>query len=308
MQIYVGITDYNWFQFLKTNNADEVNFWKPGSQPFKTLQENDLFLFKLHAPHNYIVGGGYFAKYSVLPTYLAWEAFKEKNGTASLQDLNNAIDKYRARNNIIVQNPQIGCIILTDVFYFDEEDWIPAPENFSRSIVQGKQYYTENADGLMLFQEVQERLQSQGFDQPTAGQPTNPKERYREYVTKHRLGQGAFRVVVTDAYHRRYAITGEKTLPILEAAHIKPYAAEGPHAVNNGLLLKSDFHTLFDGGYITVDEDYRIDVSRRFFEDYGNGRDYYKYRGEKLLILPEKTIELPSREYLRWHNENVFLA
>ena len=229
-----------------------------------------------------------------------------------MADLNKAIEGYRAKNNIVIQNPQIGCIILTDVFYFEEQDWIPAPENFSRSIVQGKRYYTENADGLRLFQEVQERLQSQWFDQPTTGQPaieiSDPGERYREYVTKHRLGQGAFRVVVTDAYQRRCAITGEKTLPVLEAAHIKPYVAEGPHAVNNGLLLKSDFHTLFDGGYITVDEDYRIDVSRRLFEDYGNGRDYYKYRGEKLLILPERTIELPSREYLRWHNENVFLA
>ena len=152
MQIYVGITDYNWFQFLKERKVDEVNFWKPGSQPFKALQENDLFLFKLHAPQNYIVGGGYFVKYSMLPTYLAWAAFGEKNGTSSLQDLNSAIEKYRSRNNIIMQNPQIGCIILTDVFYFDEQDWISAPENFSRSIVQGKLYYTENADGLRLFQ------------------------------------------------------------------------------------------------------------------------------------------------------------
>lgn len=301
MQIYVGITDYNWFQFLKERKSDEVNFWKPGSQPFKALQENDLFLFKLHAPQNYIVGGGYFVKYSLLPTYLAWNAFGEKNGTSSLHDLNSAIEKYRARNNIVVQNPQIGCIVLTDVFYFDEQDWIPAPESFSRSIVQGKRYYTENADGLRLFQEVQERLQ------PVIDL-NDQAERYSESMTKHRLGQGAFRVVVTDAYQRRCAITGEKTLPVLEAAHIKPYAAEGPHSVNNGLLLKSDFHTLFDGGYITIDEDYRIDVSRRLHEDYGNGRDYYKFHGQKLLILPEKKIELPSKEFLRWHNDNIFLA
>ena len=159
MQIYVGITDYNWFQFLKARKADEVNFWKPGSQPFKALQENDLFLFKLHAPQNYIVGGGYFVKYSLLPTYLAWDAFGEKNGTSSLLDLNIAIEKYRTRNNIVMQNPQIGCIILTDVFYFEKDEWIPAPESFSKSIVQGKRYYTENSDGLRLFQQVQERLE-----------------------------------------------------------------------------------------------------------------------------------------------------
>ena len=301
MQIYIGITDYQWFQFLKERKSEEVNFWKPGSQPFKALQENDLFLFKLHSPWNYIVGGGYFVKYSLLPTYLAWEAFGEKNGTSSLGELNKAIEKYRSKNNIIVENPQIGCIILTDVFYFDEQDWIPAPENFSKSIVQGKRYYTENEDGLKIFQEVEARLQ-------TTPDFNTRVERYREGVTKHRLGQGAFRVVVTDAYQRRCAITGEKTLPVLEAAHIKPYASEGPHSVNNGLLLKSDFHTLFDSGYITIDEDYRIDVSRRLHEDYGNGRDYYKYHGERLLILPERKIDLPSKEFLRWHNENVFIA
>lgn len=59
MQMYVGITDYDWFEFLKSKNAKEVNFWKPGTQPFKALEENDLFLFKLHAPRDYIVGGRY---------------------------------------------------------------------------------------------------------------------------------------------------------------------------------------------------------------------------------------------------------
>lgn len=251
------------------------------------------------------MGGGFFVKYSLLPTYLAWSAFGEKNGTSSLRELNDAIGKYRARNNMPITNPQIGCIILTDVFYFDEEDWIPVPSNFSKSIVQGKRYYTEDIEGKRLFEQVQERLQSKTSIKNGVEQRI---ERYAEYMTKHRLGQGAFRVVVTDAYQRRCAITGEKTLPVLEAAHIKPYAEEGPHSVNNGLLLKSDFHTLFDGGYITIDTDFRIDVSRRLHEDYGNGKDYYKYHGEKLLILPEKQIELPSKEFLEWHNEHVFLG
>ena len=302
MQMYVGITDYDWFEFLKERNANEVNFWKPGTQPFKALNENDLFLFKLHAPQNYIVGGGFFVKYSFLPTYLAWNAFGEKNGTKSLRELNEAISKYRIKNNIKESNPQIGCIILTDVFYFDKQDWIPAPESFSRSIVQGKRYYTENEEGNRLYQMVQERLLSQSYVEDVS------EKRYTETMTKHRLGQGAFRVAVTDAYNRRCAITGEKTLPVLEAAHIKPFAEDGPNSVNNGLLLKSDFHTLFDDGYITIDKEYRIDVSKRLHEDYGNGKDYYKYHGQKMLILPDKDILLPSQEYIEWHNENVFLG
>lgn len=68
-------------------------------------------------------------------------------------------------------------------------------------------------------------------------------------------------MVVTDSYQRQCAITGEKTLPALEAAHIKPYAQNVPHSITNGILLKSDFHTLSEGGYITIDKDFRVDIS-----------------------------------------------
>jgi len=53
---------------------------------------------------------------------------------------------------------------------------------------------------------------------------------------------------VTDAYTRRCAITGEKTLPALQAGHIRPHAKSGPHEIRNGLLLRSDLHNLFDLG------------------------------------------------------------
>ena len=50
-----------------------------------------------------------------------------------------------------------------------------------------------------------------------------------------------------------------------------------------------------------------IDVIKRLHEDYGNGEDYYKYNGQKLFILPDKIVEMPSKNFLRWHNQNVFL-
>ena len=113
-------------------------------------------------------------------------------------------------------------------------------------------------------------------------------------------------MAVTDAYQRRCAITGEKTLPVLQAAHLKPYASGGEHLVTNGLLLRSDIHTLFDSGYVTIDPDFRVNVSNHLYDDYGNGKDYYKHHGEKLLILPDHTQEQPAREFLQWHNENVY--
>ena len=120
MKLYVGVTDKDWFDLLKESNCDEVNFWKPGTSNFKMLQPNDLFLFKLHSPYNYIVGGGFFVRFSILPTYLAWDSFGIKNGTRTLEDFNARIRKYRQRNGIVGSNPSIGCIILTEPFFFDD--------------------------------------------------------------------------------------------------------------------------------------------------------------------------------------------
>lgn len=304
MQIYVGITDKDWFEILKAEGCDEVNFWKPGTSNFKAIQPNDMFLFKLHAPDNYIVGGGFFVSFSILPTFLAWEAFGIKNGTRNVKELNDRIMKYRIRNKMQTDNLQIGCVILTETFYFDRQEWIPVPEDWSNSIVQGKRYDTDTAVGRKLYNDVLDRIGNKPVNY-TESEEELPK--YSESMTKHRLGQGAFRVTVTDAYHRRCAITGEKTLPVLQAAHIKPVSEKGPYKVSNGILLKSDFHTLYDEGYITITTDYRIDVSKKLHEDYGNGKDYYKYHGQKLIVLPDED-KRPAKEYLEWHNENVFVG
>jgi putative restriction endonuclease len=129
-----------------------------------------------------------------------------------------------------------------------------------------------------------------------------------EYLTRGRLGQGAFRVLVTDAYLRRCAVTGEKTLPVLEAAHIKPYALEGPHSVKNGILLRSDLHKLFDLGYLTVTPAFRLEVSPRLKAEWENGREYYAYHGKELRNLPIEAGNIPDKAFLQWHNENKFNA
>jgi len=312
LKIYVGITDYDWFSFLKNENCDEVNFWKPGGKTnFKAIEENDMFLFKLHSPYNYIVGGGYFVRFSILPSYLAWEAFERKNGTSSLSALNQRIEKYKRNNKMDMQNDNIGCIILTEPFFFDEKDWIKVPQNWSGSIVQGKRYYTEEEDGRKLFDEVYHRLNSKiyKFGDSSVEQYCNEIPRYgKEQIILPRIGQGAFRILVTETYHRRCSITGEKTLPVLEAAHIKPFADNGPNSKQNGLLLRSDIHKLFDKGYITVNDEMKIEVSKRLNQDFGNGKIYYDYHGRNLINLPDQRSDYPERDFIRWHNEKVYLG
>lgn len=122
-------------------------------------------------------------------------------------------------------------------------------------------------------------------------------------LVRPRLGQGAFRVLVTDLYRRKCAITQERTLPALEAAHIRPYGDGGPHEASNGLLLRRDVHSLFDAGYVTVTPDLRFEVSRRIREEFENGRHYYELNGQSIRT-PLGPPQRPDTSALRWHNDN----
>lgn len=307
MKLWVGITDSDWFRYCGERQPDEVNFWQPsGEINFRALEPGGLFLFKLHSPDNFIVGGGFFVRFSFLPAKLAWEAFAEKNGVGSLTELVERVRKYRRGE--VESNPTIGCCILAEPFYFQRDQWIPVPKSWGKSIVRGKTYDTAEPDGLALYNQIRERLlKFRAFHGASPALDVDDAPRYgNEFLTRARLGQGAFRVLVTDAYQRRCAITGERTLPTLEAAHIRPYASSGPHVVSNGLLLRSDWHRLYDEGYVTVTPELHVEVSQRIRREFENGRDYYAYHGMPLRIVPDNPWEKPSREYLDWHNQNLY--
>lgn len=307
MRLWIAVTDKDWFDFLTRLSPDEVNFWQPsGGRTFRVLQPGEPFLFKLHSPHNFIVGGGFFVRYSPLPTSLAWDAFERKNGVASLEELRLRVRKYRKNDDAV--DPVIGCNVLAEPFFLPRDLWIRVPQDWSGNIVQGKSYQTSSPEGRALWNTVREALLSEHVAMD-AGYAERDSDDFRfgaEYLARGRLGQGAFRVLVTDAYQRRCAVTGEKTLPVLEAAHIKPYAYLGPHRINNGILLRSDLHKLFDLGYVTVTPALRLEVSMRLREEWHNGRVYYEHHGQALGFLPLDRASLPAQEYLQWHNENVF--
>ena len=301
VRIVVAVTDGDWFDFLrKKPDLAEVNFWKPSGQNFKALEPGELFLFKLKAPRNLIVGGGVFAHASTMPCWLAWDAFGEANGADSLFRLHDLIARNRSGGPTSV-NSDIGCRILTAPFFFEERDWMPAP-NWARNIVGVKKYSTDEADGRWLWDAVHERLDRMRvplLDEETArfGAPQ---------LIRPRLGQGAFRALITDAYGRRCAVTRERTLPVLEAAHIRPYSEGGGHEERNGLLLRRDIHTLFDRGYVTVTPDHEFVASSRIREDFENGRHYYDMQGE--IKVPTSALHRPAPALLTWHNENCFLG
>jgi hypothetical protein len=134
MKGYVAITDREWFEFLSQRpEIDEVNFWQPGgSTSFKALSVGQPFLFKLHAPDNRIVGGGYYTAFSRLPISLAWEAFGEQNGVASLDEMRERTAKYRRVTPDPHEDYTIGCIILSNPFFFDRPTQFPQPHGFQQ--------------------------------------------------------------------------------------------------------------------------------------------------------------------------------
>lgn len=305
MKYFIGVTDNKWFNYLSQLDPDEVNFWRPGGQVLKAINIGAPFLFKLHSPLDYIVGGGFLIRSEKLPLTLAWDAFGPKNGAKNINELRIAINNYRKYPS---SNPQIGCIILNTPFFFKKEVWIPVPTNWSKNIVTGKTYDTNDSIGLIIWQKIENLLQiKSGRTKDKFEDYGESSDRYgKEYLKRSRLGQGAFRILVTDAYFRSCAITGDKTLPALEAAHIKDFSEDGPNQINNGILLRSDLHKLFDKGYLTITPEYHIEVSRKIKEEFENGRIYYPYHGKDLQIIPHSADERPSREYLVWHNTHRY--
>lgn len=312
MRLFVAVTDNDWFRLhASKETVEEVNFWRPLSDAnFKALSPGELLLFKLHSPENFIAGGGFFTRFVRLPVNLAWETFGEANGVRTLIEMRDRIVRYRHRPFASGENPDIGCILLGEPFFWEPADWIPIPPDFKLNTVQGKGYSAETGYGVALWESIKERLaksQGAGLENQIAARAAISARGYGgPQIVLPRLGQGLFRTLVTDLYGRRCAITGERTLPVLDAVHIKPFSLVQQHEVPNGLLLRSDLHRLFDEGYLTVDPaDRRVVVSKRIKEEFDNGKEYYRLEGITLRA-PVEPWAAPSTENLEYHAYNVF--
>ena len=199
-----------------------------------------------------MVGGGIFEGFVSLHISQAWEFFGEGNGVASAHDLILRICKITGDSMEQVGDREIGCILLRELHFIPESQQLQTPSSFSANIVQGKSFQYPGDDPLIdtIVQQVlapdeTSPLAMGLFENlgPTHGEPR---------LVIPRLGQAGFKAIVQEAYVRRCAITNHKILPTLQAAHIIPVANGGQHRVDNGVLLRSDVHTLFDHGYLAM--------------------------------------------------------
>ena len=135
-------------------------------------------------------------------------------------------------------------------------------------------------------------LETEGHFDP-ASEADARKRVMREIV--QRQGQPRFRVELIEAYGGRCAVTKCSVLRVLEAAHISPYRGEQTNTVTNGILLRSDIHTLFDLNLLGInpDDDFKVTFAESVL-----GGTYDKLNGTKLRLPKDDRLK-PSQELLR---------
>lgn len=307
MKVYLYPTMAEWFDYLASRpDLDEVNFWRPGGiQPFRSLEPGDLFLFRTKAPTIAIGGFGIYSHFSIAPLSAAWEAFGAKNGAPTYRrflELIAAHKQLSASPELAAETP-VGCIMLSDPVFWPREQWLPVPSDYPLNNPQGAGYDAASPTGQRLIAAVQSSMHAVSSAQ--VSERLRVPVEFRRSLTRRRLGQGTFAMKVNDVYETRCVVSGERTRPVLEAAHIRPVEHGGVHSVDNGLLLRIDIHKLFDKGYVTVTPDGRFLVSNSLREDWKNGRIYYDLHGRPIRD-PVRPDYKPAREFLEWHNDTMF--
>jgi putative restriction endonuclease len=311
---YIGLTDPDWYGFLSSHtHVDEVNFWQPhGGREFRALKRGEPFFFKLRAPDKAIAGFGFFERFERLSAWLAWDCFGEMNGAPDFDSMIKRILRLRGDDgrSIRAGDFQIGCVMISAPVFFGKADWVSPPTDWAKTgIQQGKTYGLDSGEGRRVLDECLARaLVSNRYwnVEPVVNLVAEGSARYGSAIpVRPRLGQGLFSLAVRDAYGGACAVTHEHTGPVLEAAHIMPYALGGEHRVDNGLLFRRDLHRLYDRGYVTVTPDYIFRVGESLREEFKNGRSYYGLSDSRIAV-PVHEVWQPSKELLAWHADEVF--
>jgi putative restriction endonuclease len=130
-----------------------------------------------------------------------------------------------------------------------------------------------------------------------------------EATIRARRGQQFFRQAVLIAYGVRCCISGINVPRLLVASHIKPWRDSTDARLNprNGLCLSSLHDAAFDSGLITIDEGFRLVISKRlkaYLPQPALEQTFLPYEG-KPIHLPDRLTE-PDPAFLLYHREKVF--
>lgn len=121
----------------------------------------------------------------------------------------------------------------------------------------------------------------------------------------------SFRERVLRAYEFRCCVCGfdlriGNITAGLEAAHIKWFQAKGPDVEQNGLALCALHHKVFDLGAFTILPDsYSMVFSQHAVSSEASRSMLLGFHGAG-IIMPQSKDYFPHREFLQWHEREVF--
>ena len=290
----ISPTDLNWFNFIKDNYiAGYVNFWTPTPWKISNLPIGSKWYFKKKGGGKLICGYGNFNGIKIMTIKEAWQMFGPNNGCNSFASFKKCLGSY---NTYISEEKKIGAILLSDVVCFDEQYYVDLDligVEWSNNIVKYKKYDQEDT---ILSNIIEHNAE---IDIPSFVLISQTAKKKKASDLSLREGQSAFRQKIASVYGYKCCITGESCPELLEAAHIQPYISKDSNHVQNGMLLRVDFHRLFDSGLLAIDEDYCVKISDLLKSSY-----YKKYDGCKIL-LPSNECYYPSKMALRLKMEEL---
>lgn len=275
------------FDYLQENIPPaKVNLWKTFAHDY-SIPPNSMIVLAIEGANHVVLPVGYatFEKTDYLTIDDAWDQYAEGNCYKSKSEFIGAIRKYPH----VYKTKKVFCTVLREVVISSEQTSLPdeslkfsspnvsalfAQSAFPYSLVGADKHESSiNDDSFVLLDDNQTKVKVDA-----------------ESVVRE--GQEEFRRSLFIAYEGKCCITGESTKEVLQAAHIQSYIDKRSHHVQNGLLLRSDFHLLYDSGLMTVLEDYTIRISSSIDSEY-----YQSFNGKK-INLPVKESWYPSRDAL----------
>jgi len=123
---------------------------------------------------------------------------------------------------------------------------------------------------------------------------------------KTRVNQSVFRQMVLTNYDSKCAITGIDIPELLLASHILPWSKNEKERLNpeNGICLSALYDKAFDKGLIGINQDYQVLISPIIKKETLFYQTHFGTIENKRIIEPQKYN--PSKDFLRYHQQNIF--
>ncbi len=229
---------------------------------------------------------------------------------------------YRAADSLtkdkLITNPK------TTFKLTNKKEWMLTEEGYNKVLKLLKIPISEKENFVTKTYEVQKIIKSiQDKPRPSSYQPIEDNSNRIVATREYKVRKRGFRLAVLEAYDYKCAFCGLKIFSLknkninweVQAAHIVPHREKGKDDLLNGLSLCRLHHWAFDEGWLSIYDNYMIDVSKRIEKlpvQYGrlNEFDFIRYflNDKKRIILPLNKNYYPHYNSIMWHRKNIFLS